>query len=329
MTESIYSQKKVLITGGLGFIGSNLAIRLVDLGAKVTLVDSLIPQYGGNLWNIEPIKDRVKVNISDVRDEHSMKYLVDGQDYLFNLAGQTSHIDSMEDPQTDLEINAVAQLKILEACRHYNPDIKLVFASTRQIYGKPISIPVDESHPLRPVDVNGINKMAGEQYHLVYNQVYGIRSSILRLTNTYGPRMRVKDARQTFLGIWIRRIIEGKPITIYGDGSQLRDFNYVDDVVDALMLAAASEKTNGQIYNLGAADTLSLTDTAKLLVDLNQSGMYEYIPFPENRKVIDIGDYSGNYDKIKQELGWQPRVSLEEGLKRTLSFYKSNYTHYW
>jgi len=329
MTESIYSQKKVLITGGLGFIGSNLAIRLVDLGAKVTLVDSLIPQYGGNLWNIEPIKDRVKVNISDVRDEHSMKYLVDGQDYLFNLAGQTSHIDSMEDPQTDLEINAVAQLKILEACRHYNPDIKLVFASTRQIYGKPISIPVDESHPLRPVDVNGINKMAGEQYHLVYNQVYGIRSSILRLTNTYGPRMRVKDARQTFLGIWIRRIIEGKPITIYGDGSQLRDFNYVDDVVDALMLAAASEKTNGQIYNLGAADTLSLTDTAKLLVDLNQSGMYEYIPFPENRKVIDIGDYSGNYDKIKQELGWQPRISLEEGLRRTLSFYQAYYPHYW
>jgi len=329
MTESIYSQKKVLITGGLGFIGSNLAIRLVDLGAKVTLVDSLIPQYGGNLWNIEPIKDRVKVNISDVRDEHSMKYLVDGQDYLFNLAGQTSHIDSMEDPQTDLEINAVAQLKILEACRHYNPDIKLVFASTRQIYGKPISIPVDESHPLRPVDVNGINKMAGEQYHLVYNQVYGIRSSILRLTNTYGPRMRVKDARQTFLGIWIRRIIEGKPITIYGDGSQLRDFNYVDDVVDALMLAAATDKTNGQIYNLGAADTLSLTDTAKLLVDLNQSGQYEYIPFPENRKAIDIGDYSGNYSKIKQELGWQPRISLEEGLRRTLSFYQTNYPHYW
>jgi len=329
MTESIYSQKRVLITGGLGFIGSNLAIKLVDLGAKVTLVDSLIPQYGGNLWNIEPIKDRVKINISDVRDEHSMKYLVDGQDFLFNLAGQTSHIDSMEDPGTDLEINAVAQLKILEACRHYNPQIKLVFASTRQIYGKPISIPVDESHPLRPVDVNGINKMAGEQYHLVYNQVYGIRSSILRLTNTYGPRMRVKDARQTFLGIWIRRIIEGNPITIYGDGSQLRDFNYVDDVVDALMLAAATDKTNGQIYNLGAADTLSLTDTAKLLVDLNQSGQYEYIPFPENRKAIDIGDYSGNYSKIKQELGWQPRISLEEGLKRTLSFYQTNYPHYW
>lgn len=329
MTESIYSQKRVLITGGLGFIGSNLAIKLVDLGAKVTLVDSLIPQYGGNLWNIEPIKDLVKINISDVRDEHSMKYLVDGQDFLFNLAGQTSHIDSMEDPGTDLEINAVAQLKILEACRHYNPDIKLVFASTRQIYGKPISIPVDESHPLRPVDVNGINKMAGEQYHLVYNQVYGIRSSILRLTNTYGPRMRVKDARQTFLGIWIRRIIEGKPVTIYGDGSQLRDFNYVDDVVDALILAAASDKTNGQIYNLGAADTLSLTDTAKLLVDLHQSGQYEYIPFPENRKAIDIGDYSGNYSKIKQELGWQPRISLEEGLKRTLSFYQTNYPHYW
>ncbi|HOS28562.1 MAG TPA: NAD-dependent epimerase/dehydratase family protein, partial [Deltaproteobacteria bacterium] len=220
--KDVFAGKKVLVTGGLGFIGSNLARCLVECGAEVTLVDSLIPEYGGNLFNIEPIRSRVKVNFSDVRDEHSMKHLVRNQDYLFNLAGQTSHLDSMSDPYTDLEINTRAQLSILESCRRNNPEIKIVFASTRQIYGRPQYLPVDEEHPLRPVDVNGINKMAGEWYHLVYNNVYGIRSTVLRLTNTYGPRMRIRDARQTFLGIWIRKIIEGDPFLVFGDGLQKR-----------------------------------------------------------------------------------------------------------
>ena len=258
----IFKNANILITGGLGFIGSNLAIRLVEGGANVTLVDSLIPEYGGNLWNIEEIKDRARVNISDVRDEHAMKYLIQGQDYLFNLAGQTSHVDSMINPYPDLEINARAQLSILEACRKYNPTIKLVFASTRQIYGAPQYLPVDERHALAPVDVNGVNKMAGEWYHILYNNVYGIRASALRLTNTYGPRMRIKDARQTFLGIWIRYILEGASLQVFGDGKQVRDFNYVDDVVDALLACAASEDANGQIYNLGADDPINLLDTA-------------------------------------------------------------------
>src|SRR5689334_5096250 len=236
----IFAKRQVLITGGLGFIGSNLARRLVGLGAKVLLVDSLIPEYGGNLFNIAGIEDQVQVNISDVRDEHSMPYLVQGQDYLFNLAGQTSHLDSMNDPYTDLEINCRSQLSILEACRKYNPHIKVVFASTRQIYGKPDYLPVDEKHLLRPVDVNGINKMAGEWYHILYNNVYGIRACALRLTNTYGPRMRVKDARQTFLGIWIRLILEGKPFEVW-EGEQLRDFTYIEDAIDALLLTASKE----------------------------------------------------------------------------------------
>ena len=231
-------EKKVLITGGLGFIGSNLARRLVHDGAKVTVVDSLIPEYGGNPRNLHDIKDQVAINLSDVRDPFSMNQLVQGQDYLFNLAGQTSHLDSMENPFTDLDINAKAQLCILEACRMHNPEIRIVFASTRQIYGKPQYLPVDEKHPCHPVDVNGVNKMAGEWYHIVYNDAYGISASVLRLTNTYGPRMRIKDARQTFLGIWIRNLLEGKPINVYGDGRQRRDYNYVDDVVDALLLAA-------------------------------------------------------------------------------------------
>lgn len=324
-----FASKNVLITGGLGFIGSNLAMRLVDVGARVTLVDSLIPEYGGNLWNVESIKDRVKINICDVRDEHAMKYLVQGHDFLFNLAGQTSHLDSMNNPFPDLEINARAQLSILESCRHYNPDIKLVFASTRQMYGVPQYLPVDERHPLKPVDVNGINKMAGEWYHLVYNNVYGIRASVLRLTNTYGPRMRVMDARQTFLGIWIRKIIEGAPIQVFGDGKQIRDFNYVDDVVEALLLAAQSEDANGEIFNLGADDPINLKDTAEMLIQAAETGVYEIIPFPAERKAIDIGDFYADYRKIRAKLGWKPTVLLEEGLRRTVEYYKHSAHHYW
>ncbi|MDD5434927.1 MAG: NAD-dependent epimerase/dehydratase family protein [Nitrospira sp.] len=325
----LFDSKNILITGGLGFIGSNLAVRLVNHGANVTIVDSLIPEYGGNLWNIETIKEKVKVNISDVRDEHSMKYLVKGQDYLFNLAGQTSHLDSMNNPFPDLEINARSQLSILEACRRHNPDIKIVFASTRQMYGKPVYLPVDERHPLHPVDVNGINKMAGEWYHIVYNDAYGIRTSVLRLTNTYGPGMRVKDARQTFLGIWVRKIIEGKPIQVFGDGKQVRDFNYVDDVVSALLLAAESDDANGEIYNLGADDPVTLKDTAELLVQTYGKGAYDIVPFPEDRKNIDIGDYYADYRKIRARLGWRPAVSLEEGFKRTLEYYSRYSPYYW
>ncbi len=327
--EDLFKKKNVLITGGLGFIGSNLAIRLVDYGAHVTLVDSLIPEYGGNLFNVDTIKEKVQINFSDVRDEHSMKYLVQNKDYLFNLAGQTSHLDSMNDPYTDLEINAKAQLFILEACRWNNPAIKIIFASTRQIYGKPQYLPVDEKHPLFPVDVNGINKMAGEWYHLVYNNVYGIRSTVLRLTNTYGPRMRVKDARQTFLGIWIRRLIEGKAILVFGDGLQLRDYNYVDDVIDALLLTAASERANGEIFNLGGDDPISLKETAEQLTRVYGRGSYEIVPFPEERKVIDIGDYYGNYDKITNLLGWKPKTSLADGLRTTLNFHESFSEYYW
>jgi UDP-glucose 4-epimerase len=258
-----------------------------------------------------------------------MSYLLQGKDYLFNLAGQTSHMDSMSDPQTDLDINATAQLSILEACRKTNPGIKIVFASTRQLYGKPDYLPVDEKHPVRPVDVNGINKLAGEWYHLLYNNVYGIRACALRLTNTYGPGMRVKDARQTFLGIWVRLLIEGKPIKVFGDGLQLRDFNYVDDCVEALMLAGASEAANGKIYNLGSTEVVGLKALAEMMVSLCRGGSYELIPFPSDRKAIDIGDYYGDFGQITKDLDWVPKVDLVEGLKKTMAFYQENHPHYW
>ncbi|NMH86469.1 GDP-mannose 4,6-dehydratase [Flavivirga algicola] len=323
-----FKNKNVLITGGLGFIGSNLAIKLVELGANITIIDSVIPEYGGNLKNIESIKDRIKINYSDVRDEFSIKHLIKDQDFLFNLAGQTSHIDSMTNPFQDLEINAKSQLSILEACRKNNPNIKIVFASTRQLYGKPQYLPVDENHPIIPVDVNGINKMSGENYHLLYNSIYGIKTCVLRLTNTYGPRLRIKDARQTFLGIWIRNIIEEKPFLIFGDGSQVRDYNYVDDVVDAFILTALSNKTNGNIYNLGSPDPITLKETASLLIEENKKGTYNVIPFPEDRKSIDIGDFYANFNKINQDLGWYPKTSFREGISETLIYYKQNIASY-
>lgn len=319
---------RVLITGGLGFIGSALAKKLVELQAKVTLVDSMIPIYGGNHFNIRDIKDRVTVNISDVRDPFAMAYLVRDKDYLFNLAGQTSHLDSMADPRTDLDINASSQLSILEACRQHNPAIKIVFASTRQLYGKPEYLPVDEKHPIKPVDVNGINKLAGEWYHLLYNNIYQIRACALRLTNTYGPGMRIKDARQTFLGIWIKNLIQGNTLQIFGDGLQLRDFNYVDDVVEAFLGAAMDENTNGGVYNLGSSEHISLKDLANRMVKIFKSGKYEMVPFPSDRKAIDIGDYYSDFNKINKMLGWSPRISLEEGLRKSLDYYSQYLDNY-
>src|SRR5271157_4592462 len=322
-----FDGKHVLITGGLGFIGANLARRLLDFGAEVHLVDSLIPEYGGNLFNVADVRDRVRINISDVRDQYGMRYLIREQDYLFNLAGQTSHMDSMEDPYTDLDINCRAQLSILEACRKFNPTIKVVFASTRQIYGKPDYLPVDERHLLRPVDVNGVNKMAGEWFHILYNNVYRIRACALRLTNTYGPRMRVKDARQTFLGLWIRLLVEGRPFEVW-EGQQLRDFTYVDDAVEAFLLAAASERAEGQVFNVGGDRAISLKELADLLIEVNGSGEYAQCSFPSDRKLIDVGDYYANGSYIRALLGWAPRVPLREGLERTLSFYREHLKHF-
>jgi UDP-glucose 4-epimerase len=322
-----FSGAKVLITGGLGFIGSNLARRLVELGSAVTLVDSLVPEYGGNRFNIDGLENRVRVNISDVRDPYSLRTHVAGQDFLFNLAGQTSHLDSMEDPFTDLEINCRAQLSILETCRRSNPSARIVFASTRQIYGRPERLPVDERHPLRPVDVNGINKLAGEFYHRLYHDVYELPACVLRLTNTYGPRMRIKDARQTFVGVWIRLLLEGKPFEVWG-GQQLRDFTYVDDCVEALLLAAVRPAAAGQIFNLGGGEATSLVDLARLLVEVNGSGHFAQREFPADRKRIDIGDYYADDGLIRKTLGWRPDVSLRDGLKRTLDFFRTNLDRY-
>ncbi|MBV9174411.1 MAG: NAD-dependent epimerase/dehydratase family protein [Chloroflexi bacterium] len=329
----MYGGKQVLVTGGLGFIGSNLTIRLLELGATVLVVDSLIPETGANPHNIELVRDhpRLSVRTVDVRDVLAMERLVRDQEIIFNLAGQVSHIDSMNDPFTDLEINCRSQLALLEACRRNAPNTKVVFASTRQIYGRvhDEQLPVDERQPPNPVDVNGINKLAGERYHVLYNNVYGIRSSVLRLTNTYGPRMLVKNNRQTALGWLIRQALDGEEITIFGDGSQLRDFTYVDDVVEGFLQAGASDVANGQVFNIGAIEPVSLREVTELLIELAGTGSYSLVPFPPDRKAIDVGSIYVDDRKIRRVLRWKPVIDLREGLSRTVAFYREHRDHYW
>jgi UDP-glucose 4-epimerase len=326
--REFYRGRRVMITGGLGFIGSNLAHRLVDLDADVLLVDSLIPDYGGNLFNIDGITDRVHVNVADIRQQTTMNYLVRDRDVIFNLAGQVSHIDSMRDPYTDLEINCRSQLTILEACRYNNPGVKLVFAGTRQVYGRPQTLPVDESHLVRPTDVNGINKAAGEYYHLVYNNVFGVRACVLRLTNVYGPRQLIKHNRQGFIAWFIRLAIENKTIQIYGDGSQLRDFVFVDDAADAFLRAGATEACNGEVFNVGGDRAVSHRDLTALLLDVAGSGSVAYVDWPPEKKAIDIGDFYADSSRFTRTTGWTPTVSLRDGLGRTVAFFRRHFDRY-
>jgi UDP-glucose 4-epimerase len=325
--RDFYRGRKVLVTGALGFIGSNLCRTLADLGASVLAVDSLLPDYGGNLFNLAGYEDKVRINIADVRG-HGMGFLVRDQEVVFNLAGQVSHVDSMTDPFTDLEINCRSQLWILEALRQHNPAAKIIYAGTRQVYGKPRYLPVDEDHLLTPTDVNGINKISGEMYHLVYHSVYGIRACSLRLTNTYGPRQLIRHNRQGFIGWFMRLATLGEEIPVFGDGQQKRDFNFVDDVVDAFLRAGAMEQSDGQVFNLGGEAPVSLRELVETMIAIAGQGSYSLIPFPPERKAIDIGDFWADASKIKAALGWQPRMPLGDGLRETIAYYKQNKEHY-
>src|SRR5437899_3810596 len=325
-----YAGARVLVTGGLGFMGSHLAARLVELGADVTIVDSLIPEYGGNPYNVRTIADRVHINYSDIRDPWSIRYLVRDQDYIFNLAGQVSHIDSMEDPETDLDINCKSQLSLLEALRDNNPDARVVFAASRQQYGRPQFVPVTEDHPLVPVDVNGINLIAGESYHLLYNDVYGIRAVSLRLTNTYGPHLLMKHGRQGFITVFIRLALEGKDISVYGEGDQLRDFTYVSDAVDAFLAAGVTEACYGHALNVGGQEPVPLLEVARLCQELAPAGgAVTTVPWPPERKKIDIGSIYVDHARLTELTGWTPEVSLADGLRETLDFYREHGKHYW
>ena len=320
--------RNVLVTGGLGFLGSNLAIRLVRYGARVTLLDSLVPQFGGSFFNIAPVRDSVVLNISDMRDANSLDILVQGRDYIFNLAGQVSHGDSMRDPQLDLAVNCVSTMNLVEACKKHNPEARLLYTSTRQVYGRPQSLPVNEDHPTVPIDVNGINKLAAEYYHLLYHGTYGIRSTVLRLTNTFGPRQQIRSNRQGFATVFLRQALRGETVSLYGGGRQVRDFNYVDDVVGAMLLAITTPACLGKVFNLGSERAYSLIEFVEVLGKFCKFKS-ESVPFPDDKKIIDIGDYFGDFSRFRAATGWTPQVDLEEGLERTVAFYREHKEVYW
>jgi UDP-glucose 4-epimerase len=326
--RDFYRGRRVMVTGGLGFIGSNLARQLVALGADVLLVDSLIPDYGGHLFNIDGIEPQLRVNVADIRQQSTMNYLVRDREVIFNLAGQVSHIDSMLDPYTDLEINCRSQLTLLEACRRNNPAAKVVFAGTRQVYGKPDHLPVDETHLVRPTDINGINKAAGEYYHLVYNNVFGVRACSLRLTNIYGPRQLVRHNRQGFIGWFVRLAVEGQEIQIFGDGQQLRDFVYVDDAADAFLRAGATDAVNGQVFNVGGDEPVSHLALVELLIAAAGTGSFRLVEWPPDKKAIDIGSFYADSARFRQTTGWTPAVPLREGLARTVAYYREHLPRY-
>jgi UDP-glucose 4-epimerase len=323
-----YRGCRVLVTGGLGFIGSNLARRLVDLGADVVAADAMIPDYGGNMFNIDGYEQRLRVNLGDVRDQTAMDVLVRDREIIFNLAGQVSHIDSMRDPYTDLEINCRAQLSMLEACRTFNPGVKVIFAGTRQVYGKPDRLPVDETHLVRPIDVNGVNKAAGEYYHLLYNNAFGVRACSLRLTNVYGPRQLIKHNRQGFIGWFIRLAVEGREIQIFGDGSQVRDFVYVDDAVDAFLRAGFCNSCDGEVFNVGGLEPIAHKDLVELLIEVAGTGRVAYVPWPDEKRRIDIGSFYSDSSKFSRTTGWRPSVALREGFRRTIDYYRAHLPRY-
>lgn len=328
MKMTFYKNKNVLVTGGLGFIGSTLSRKLSDLGANVTIVDSLLPDTGGNLFNINSYETKLKVNISDVRDQYSTNVLVQNQDIIFNLAGVLSHVDSMTNPFNDLEINCSSQLSLLESCKKFNPKVKIIYAGTRNQYGKAKYLPVDESHPMEPTDVNGINCIAGEWYHTLYYRVHGIKTCSLRLSNTYGPRHQMKHPRQGVLNWFVRQIMDGEKIKLFGGGDQIRDCIYVDDVVEAFLLLGVNENVWGEAYNLGS-NPVSLKEFITTAVSVWGKGDFEDVTFPKDRKAIEVGDFIADWSKINKATGWKPKYNLNTGIKATFEYYEKNKQHYW
>jgi UDP-glucose 4-epimerase len=327
MSHDSYAGRRVLVTGGLGFIGSNLAIRLVEVGAEVTVADSLIPDLGGNSFNIAPVEGRLTVRTEDTRD--AADELVEGQDVVFCIAGNVSHVDSMADPLLDLELNYRAQLAVLEALRRQGSEARVVYAGSRQQYGRPRYLPLDENHPLDAIDVNGINKTAGEAATLLYHRIHGLRACSLRLTNTYGPRMQMRHPRQGFVAWFVRRAIDGQEIELYGGGDSLRDFNEVEDVVEAFLLAGETDEAVGEAFNLGHPEPTTIKQFAETLLEVAGRGSLTGRPFPDDRERIDIGSVFADYGKIRGVLGWEPRVGLREGLERMVEYYREHREHYW
>jgi UDP-glucose 4-epimerase len=327
--QNTFKGKKFLITGGLGFIGSNLAIHLVELGAKVLIVDNMLPRQGGNMFNIQPVKDKVKINISDIRNPVSMNHLVKGQDYIFHLAGQVNHVDSVKNPLQDLSINVEGTLVLMESLRQNNPDAKVIFTGTRGEYGASLNLPVAESHSINPIGIYAITNFAAERIVLSYHNLHKIKSVCLRITNTFGPRHQMMHDEYGVFNWFIRKAMDNETIHVFGDGRILRDYLFIDDLVDSLLLVAQCEKSYGEVFNVGSGVPLNFYELAKIIIKTAGSGNTDFTEFTKERKALEPGDYYADISKISKLIDWKPKIPLEEGIKKTLSYYKKNKKYYW
>jgi UDP-glucose 4-epimerase len=324
-----FRNKDVLITGGLGFIGSNLAIELVKLGAKVTIVDNMLPRQGGNLFNIHDIADKVTVNISDVRNELSMNHLVKGTDYIFHLAGQVNHVDSMRNPLQDLDINCRGTLVLLESLRQFNRNAKVIFAGTRSEYGSSVKLPVDEDRPTNPKGLYAVTNLAAEKMVLVYDDVFRIRGACLRITNTFGPRHQMEHDEYGVFNWFIRKAIDDEEIPVFGDGRILRDFLYVEDLIDCFLNVAVTDGAYGEVFNIGTGVPVNFYELAQKIVEITGTGKTRFTEFTQERKEVEPGDYYADISKIRKITGWKPRTSLDDGIARTVEYYRKYKKEYW
>ncbi len=325
----MFNNKKVLVTGGLGFIGSNLCIELVRQGAHVTIIDNMLPRQGGNLFNVSGIAGKVTVNISDIRNQLSMNHMVKGKDYIFHLAGQVNHVDSMKNPLQDLEINCRGTLVLLEALRHYNRDAKVIFAGTRGEYGSSVSLPVDEDHPTNPKGVYAVTNLTAEKLVLVYDDVFQIKGICLRITNTYGPRHQMAHDEYGVFNWFIRKAMDNEEIPVMGDGRILRDFLYVEDLVNSMLKVASADEAYGKVFNVGTGVPVSFHGLAEKIVAIAGSGRTRFTEFTQERKEVEPGDYYADITRIKKITGWEPAVSLDDGIARTIDFYRKFRKEYW
>jgi UDP-glucose 4-epimerase len=324
-----FKNKKVLVTGGLGFVGSNLSIKLAALGADVLIVDNMLPREGGNLFNIEPVKDKVQINISDIRNADSMNHLVKGMDYIFHIAGQVNHVDSVKNPLNDLSINVEGTLIIMEALRKNNPSAKVIFTGTRGEYGSSLKLPVTESHAINPIGIYAITNFAAERIVLTYHNLHNVKSVCLRITNTYGPRHQMAHDEYGVFNWFIRKSMDNEVIPLFGDGRILRDYLYIDDLVESLVETALNDNVYGEVYNIGSGIPVSFIELANKIIEISGNGKVDYTEFTSERKALEPGDYYADITKIKKAIKWEPKISLDDGIKKTIEYYSKNKKHYW
>jgi UDP-glucose 4-epimerase len=320
---------KILITGGAGMIGSTIALSAVSHGAQVTILDALLPLYGGNLFNLKNIKDDITFIKGDIRDTKLVKKLVKDQDVIFDMAAQVSYIDSAKDPYLDLDINCFGHLNILEACRYNNPGVKIIFPSSRFVYGTIEYSPVDEDHPFNCLSIYGIHKLAVEKYLVFYHQYYGMDTIIFRIANPYGPRQQMKHSKYGIVNWFIRTALEGKDLTIFGEGSQMRDYIYVKDLAQAMLLAAVDEELKHEIFNIGSGKSISFRTMVETVARIINKGKVAFLPWPDDYAFAESGDYLSNISKIKQRLRWEPRTDFEAGVRETVQYYQQYRDKYW